>query len=112
MTSRKPLYTLLTGSLALSGIAQAVNVNADGRGQVLIYPYYTTRADSLGNAYATLISVVNPSPTPRAVKVRFLEGRNARPVLDFSLYLSPFDVWTAAILPDLEAGGAKIGTLD
>jgi hypothetical protein len=26
-----------------------------------------------------------------------LEGRNSREVLDFNLYLSPYDVWTGAV---------------
>ena len=32
------------GALGAAGAAQAVNLNPDGLGQVLIYPYYTTRA--------------------------------------------------------------------
>jgi hypothetical protein len=111
---KKSLYAALAGvsALGVTGAAQAVNVNPDGLGQVLIYPYYTTRADSLGNAYGTLMSVVNSTATAKAVKVRFLEGKNSREVLDFNLFLSPFDVWTAAILPDTATGGAKVGTLD
>ncbi len=33
------------GALGAAGAAQAVNLNPDGLGQVLIYPYYTVRAD-------------------------------------------------------------------
>jgi hypothetical protein len=33
----------------------------------------------------------------KAVKVRFLEGYNSREVLDFNLFLSPNDVWTARV---------------
>jgi hypothetical protein len=108
------LYTALLGAGALgaAGAAQAVYLSPDGRGDVLIYPYYTTRADSLGNAYTTLLSVVNPTQLAKAVKVRFLEGKHGRSVEDFNLFLAPFDVWTAAILPDLTGGGARIGTLD
>src|SRR6478735_7395238 len=111
-------YKQRTLCLALASIgfatnpAQAVNVSADGRGQVLLYPYYTTRADSSGNAYGTLMSVVNATATAKAVRVRFLEGKNSREVLDFNLFLSPYDVWTAAALPDTSNGGAKLGTLD
>jgi len=39
------------GALGAAGAAQAVNLNPDGLGQVLIYPYYTTRADAAGNVY-------------------------------------------------------------
>ena len=43
---KKSLYAALAGvsALGVTGAAQAVNVNPDGLGQVLIYPYYTTRA--------------------------------------------------------------------
>jgi len=98
---RKSLYAALAGvsALGVTGAAQAVNLNPDGLGQVLIYPYYTTRADAGGNAYTSLLSVVNTTSSAKAVKVRFLEGKNSREVLDFNLFLSKHDVWTAAILP-------------
>src|SRR5678816_4391157 len=111
---RKSLYAALAGvsALGVTGAAQAVNLNPDGLGQVLIYPYYTTRADAGGNAYTSLLSVVNTTSSAKAVKVRFLEGKNSREVLDFNLFLSKHDVWTAAILPDTTTGGAKVGTFD
>jgi len=82
----------LAGAAGIVGSAQAVNINPDGLGQVLIYPYYTVNA---GNT--TLLSVVNTSEDAKAVKVRFLEGKNSREVLDFNLYMSPYDVWTASL---------------
>lgn len=82
----------IAGVAGIGSIADAVNLNPDGLGQVLLYPYYTTQG---GND--TLISIVNTSELGKAVKVRILEGRNSREVLDFHLYLSEFDVWTAAI---------------
>lgn len=85
----------LAGVAGIAGTAQAVNLNPDGLGQVLIYPYYTTNG---GNQ--TIISVVNTTESAKAVKVRFLEGFNSREVLDFNLYLSQFDVWAAAIADD------------
>ena len=88
----------LAGAAGIVGSAQAVNVNPDGLGQVLLYPYYTTNG---GNQ--TLLSVVNTTGYAKAVKVRFLEGQNSREVLDFNLYMSAFDVWTASIFDD---GGA------
>ena len=57
------------GALGVSGAVTAVQVNNDGRGQVLLYPYYTTRTDTLGNAYSTLLSVVNPSPAPLRIAI-------------------------------------------
>lgn len=78
---------------ATAQTAPSMSLNPDGLGQVLIYPYYTTR-----NGNNTLLSVVNTTGNAKAVKVRFLEGQNSREVLDFNLYLSPYDVWTAALL--------------
>jgi hypothetical protein len=98
------------GALGAAGAAQAVNLNPDGLGQVLIYPYYTTRTDGAGNAYNSLLSVVNSTASVKAVKVRFLEGKNSVEVLDFNLFLSPKDVWTAAIAP--VGAGAGVFTSD
>lgn len=113
----KSLYAAVAGLGALSaaGVAQAVSVNHDGLGQALIYPYYTVRVAPTGlvgadAAYNSLLSVVNSTASAKAVKVRFLEGKNSREVLDFNLYLSAKDVWTAAIIPTTD--GAGIFTAD
>ncbi len=82
----------LAGAAGIAGTAQAVNLNPDGLGQVLIYPYYTTNSGQ-----QTILSVVNTTDHAKAVKVRFLEGFNSREVLDFNLYLSKWDVWAAAL---------------
>lgn len=99
------------GVAGIGSIADAVNLNPDGLGQVLIYPYYTVNA---GND--TAITVVNTTNQGKAVKVRILEGRNSREVLDFNLYLSRFDVWTATIFSVPTglngAGGAALLTTD
>ena len=113
----------VAGVAGLAGVAHAVNLNPDGIGQVLLYPYYTTNG---GNS--TLITVVNTADVGKAVKVRFLEALNSKEVLDFNLYLSPYDVWSAnitleggepgiwvgdrsciapnGVMPDLETGAA------
>lgn len=78
--------------LGLSGAATAVNVNPDGLGSVLLYPYYTVNGGKFTN-----IQVVNTTGQTKAVKVRLNEGVNTWEVLDFNLYLSPWDVWTAVI---------------
>lgn len=86
--------------------AQAVTISNDGLGQVLLYPYYT-----VNSGYDTLISVVNTTGNGKAVKVRFLEALNSREVLDFNLYLSPYDVWTGKVTADA-GGGAKVVVAD
>jgi len=109
---KKSLYAALAGASALgvTGAAHAVNVNPDGLGQVLIYPYYTIQDKVPGAAFSSLLSVVNSTASVKAVKVRFLEGRNSKEVLDFNLFLSPRDVWTAAVLP--VGVGAGVATFD
>jgi len=98
--NRKSLYAALAGLGALSGMgaAEAVNLAPEGLGQALIYPYYTVRNGANGFAYNTLISVVNTTASAKAVKVRFLEGKNSQEVLDFNLFLSHHDVWTATVI--------------
>jgi hypothetical protein len=98
------------GVLCTTGTAQAVHLSQDRQGQALIYPYYTVRANAEGNAYDSLLTVVNKTGSGKAVKVTFREGKAGHAVLSFNLYLSPYDVWTAAITPS--ADGAQITTHD
>ncbi len=93
------------GALGVSGAANAVHVNPDGLGQVLIFPYYTARAGQV-----TSVSLINTGSTYKAVKVRFLEGKNSREVLDFNLFLSPQDVWTGAVVATTD--GARVVSND
>jgi hypothetical protein len=95
----------IAGVAGISNMANAVYLNPDGLGSVLVYPYYTVNG---GNV--TLISVVNTTDQGKAVKVRFLEAYNSREVLDFNLYMSPFDVWVAAVAPS--GTGAQLLTND
>lgn len=81
--------------LGVAGTSSAVNVNPDGIGQVLLYPYYTVNDDK-----STFINIVNTTNQAKAVKVRLSEGVNTWEVLDFNLYLSPYDVWAGAITKD------------
>lgn len=104
MMMRK-LALLCFSMLALP--AAAVNLNPDGLGQVLIYPYYTVNAN-----HQTLVTVVNTRPRGKAVKVRFMEGRNSREVLRFNLYLGAHDVWTAALFALDGDGPANLVTAD
>ena len=114
--NKKSLYAAIAGASALgmAGTADAVHVNPDGLGQVLIYPYYTVRtrvSTQFSNPqYNSLLSVVNSTASAKAVKVRFLEGKASKEVLDFNLYLSAHDVWTAGIIPTTD--GAGIVTYD
>ena len=105
MKKNAQLSALALGLCLLGQTASAANLNPKGTGQVLIYPYYT-----VNNDLATLLSVVNTTSDVKAVKVRILEADNGIEVLDFNLYLSPFDVWTAALVAN--AIGAELVTAD
>ena len=111
---RKALSCAILGGLgAVAGTAHAVYEDPNGLGQALIYPYYTVQTAG-GNSYNTYISVVNTTSRAKALKVRFREGKNSREVLDFNLYLSANDVWTAALIPaDATAtSGGRLITAD
>jgi hypothetical protein len=84
-----------------------ISTKTVGLGSVM---YYTARSTASGNAYVTALSVVNTTASAKAVKVRFLEGKNSKEVLDFNLFLSQYDVWTAGIVA--AGAGAGVFTAD
>lgn len=108
---RKSIHLALAAGIGASSMAIAggpgdgMYINADGTGQVLLYPYYTTRG-----GMDTYMSVINTTGYAKAVKVRFIESLNSREVLDFNLYLSPYDMWTAGVVNT--STGAKMITSD
>jgi len=82
----------LAGALGIVTSAQAVHVNPDGTGQVLIFPYFNAHS-----GYVTNINLVNSTDKTKAVKIRFREGDRSNDVLDFNIYMSPQDVWTGSV---------------
>lgn len=88
----------------------ATSADPNGLGQALIYPYYTARAAN-GNAWNTALSVVSTRAKPKVLKVRFREGKNARIVMEANVYLGPYDVWTAAVVPGTD-GAAHLVSAD
>lgn len=114
---RKTLHAAVLaglGAVGIAGTAQAVHVNPEYLGSALVYPYYTVRADGGGTSvayYDNYMSIVNTTASTKAVKVRFLEGKNSREVLDFNLFLSAFDVWTGGIIRTTTAGQGEEGAV-
>ncbi len=80
------------GAVGIMTSAQAVHVNSDGTGQVLLFPYYNAHS-----GYVTNINLINSTDETKAVKIRFREGDKSNDVLDFNIYMSPQDVWTGSI---------------
>lgn len=105
MKSTIYLLALLLNCIVITQPLQAASINSENTGQLLIYPYYT-----VNNGLNTLLSVVNTTDQVKAVKVRFREGKNAQIVMHLNVYLSPYDVWTAALSATDE--GATINTVD
>ena len=99
---------LVAGGLGFAGAAHAIVVNPvandavatavapveqGGIGHILFTPYFST-----ANGNTTLLSVVNTdSVNGKAVKVRFRGAANSDDILDFTVLLSPSDVWTASV---------------
>ena len=106
MKMKKKILSVAVMAALGAGTAQAVNLSQDGTGEVLLFPYFTVQGGE-----ETILSIVNTHDEVKAVKIRFREAYNSREVLDFNLYLSPYDVWTAKITDD-GANGAKIITGD
>ncbi len=94
-------------ALFTMGSASGVALNPRGLGQVLIFPYYT-----VNKSQDTLLSIGNAGDTGKVVHVRFRESYNARNVLEFDVFLSPHDVWTAAVTQTSDTGPALIRTSD
>ncbi|MGZ5036529.1 MAG: hypothetical protein ACXWGT_07080 [Usitatibacter sp.] len=103
------LSLVLAAGLILGLPASAVYVDPNGRGQALIYPYYTAQSAD-GNPYNTFVSVANHTANSKVIRVRFREGRNGREVGTFNLYLAGGDVWAAAVIPT--EFGARLVTVD
>lgn len=106
---RKTVLSLAVMAAAGGAVnsAQAVNLAADGLGDVLLFPYYTVR-----NEWQTLIHLVNTSSTHTvALKVRYQDANTTNDVLDFTLVMSPNDVWTSWIQTD-DDGTARLHSTD
>ena len=105
MTKSLSKAIALATLVGVSASAHAMNINQDGLGEVLLYSLYTTEEGNNTN-----IRITNTTEHAKAVKVRFVEGQNSHEVLDFNLYLSPYDQWSGAITQTED--GAKLLTRD
>ena len=87
--------------------ATALAVDAGGSGHALVVPYYNAQ-----NGNMTVLHVVNTDTSRgKAVKVRFRGAANSDDVLDFQVFMSPGDVWTAAVTAGAD-GVAQLVTAD
>ena len=108
-TLSKSAAVALVASIVWATDAAAVYLDPTGIGQALIYPYFTAQSSG-GTPFNTLVTVVNRGTDTKVLRVRFREGRNAKEIASFNLYLGAMDTWTGAVVPD--AGGARFITGD
>lgn len=109
---RNKLSKALVMATAIGGLAGgvftqpagAVNLSQMNLGDALIFPYYTVR-----DGWQTLFNVTNTSEATVVVKFHFLEGYNSRDVLDFTVVLSPKDVFSGYVQNDPPSAGFPQG---
>lgn len=98
--------TALGASTFSVATATGLTVADGGVGSALVVPYFSAQ-----NGNMTVLHVVNTDAVNgKAVKVRFRSAANSDDILDFQVFMSPGDVWTAAITSD--GGKAQIVTAD
>lgn len=103
MTSaNKSSFRLLKLSAAVAvalgvqtAVVNAQSVSSTNTGSAVFVPYYT-----INNGWKTLVNITNTSSNSLAIKFRLHEARNSRDVLDFTVLLSPLDVWSAWVAAD------------
>jgi len=102
------------GNTAAVGAGQMTTTNATtlrisdaGVGHNLLVPYFNAQNNNMSVFHVVNTDTVNG----KAVKVRFRSASNSDDILDFQLFLSPGDVWTAAVTQGSD-GVAQITTAD
>ena len=88
--------------------ASALEVTPEGIGHILLVPYYSAQ-----NGNATLLNIVNTDEVNgKVVKVRFRGASNSDDVFDFTLFLSPGDVWAGQVTENATTGVAAMNFAD
>jgi len=97
----------VAGSAAAYAQDGAMSVNADKTGSVILFPYFNAE-----NGNTSSFHVVNTTAESKAIKVRFLEFVNSYEILDFNLYLSPYDHFAFGVIKNPDGGGGALITSD
>lgn len=84
---------ILMVCLAITSLtAHAVKLSEDGQGEVLLFPYYKA-----GSLTSTRLFLSNHTDAPKALRLRALEGKNGRQVVDVNLYLPAQSAWEGEV---------------
>lgn len=93
MDAVNPDLPVAGGNAANGTAAVTMAINEAGVGNILLVPYFTTQGTN-----ATLLNITNTdAANGKVVKVRFRGASNSDDIFDFTLLLSPGDVWAAKI---------------
>jgi hypothetical protein len=99
--------------MAFSGSAHAIEIAADGAGQVLIAPFYLTKYVRGQEGNRNLITLINTSTTHAAkIKAVFRSQKYCRELLDFLIILSPGDAWRGEIYHRVSDDTVRIRSTD
>jgi hypothetical protein len=94
-------------SVMAAPASAAWKVNPDGIGHINIIPYY-----SVQNGNDTHVSITNTDPeNGKVVKVRFRGAEWSDDAFDFTIFLSPGDVWTGVFTQTTDQEGNPVGGL-
>ena len=99
------IASVFLATFALPSIG-ALRLSNTGKGEVLIFPYY-----SAYNSERTEITVTNSSSYVKAAHIVVREGLRGENVLNWIVYLAPFDQFTFDITPS-SSGGGQASTSD
>jgi len=90
----------------------------EGKGDLLLFPYYDVR-DIGGQPQNTYFAIVNEESGPTttaiggvAAKLRFREWDKSEEVFDVDIWLSRADVWVGAIIRNTVTGNARLFSPD
>jgi len=97
----------VAGTTAAFADDGAMFVNADKTGEVILFPYFNAE-----NGNVSTFHVVNTTADAKAIKVRFLEFINSYEILDFNLYLSPYDHFAFGVIKNPNGDGGALITTD
>ncbi len=73
--------------------AATLEQSEGGAGHILVVPYFTSQNDNMSVFHVVNTDTVNG----KALKVRFRGAANSDDILDFTVFLSPGDVWTGSV---------------
>ncbi len=95
------IFTIVTMTSLFSVKSIAVGVSSNNLGDVLLFPYFTTR-----NGYSTFLDIANTSQQTLAVKINLRNATDGSSCARFIVTLLPHDVWIAAI--ESNAGSPRL----